>query len=197
MQIIPNQDELDATTGVILRNPDKVAEWLNLADKYMQSYVADPKIFLLPSAHKVLTAIIATYANNLEGFIQYIIEARDSFDKSSSQWLSVQRVYRRVNGRHVQQVRRERSYRAIEKATELFGPIEYHARLQWVSDLEHEWAQRRLLFLDGQRASFKNDRIPATDRIEMLFEFWNDIDTEIFEGKIPNWNLKNHGATQR
>jgi len=102
--------------------------------------------------------------------------------------LALQRVYRRINGRHVQQLRRSRSNRAVEKAIELFGSVDYQTRLQWVANLENDWAKRRLVFLDAQRDKFTGGRISVEDRVELLAEFWNDIDTEIYEGRLKKWN---------
>lgn len=85
-------------------------------------------------------------------------------------------------------MRRERSNRAVDKALQLYGDVDFQTRLQWVSNLEHAWAQRRVAFLEIERKRFENDRIDVESRVELLAEFWNDIDTEIHEGKIPKWN---------
>ena len=180
--------DVQVTTDALLRNPDKAAELLRLADKYAQAYADEPKTFLLASAHEFLRPIIERYANDLEGFTQYIEIIRDAFDRRSAQWLAIQRVYRRINGRHVQQLRRGRSNRAVEKAIELFGSVEFQTRLQWVANLENDWAKRRLVFLEAQRYKFKSGRISVEDRVELLAEFWNDIDTEIHEGRLKKWN---------
>ena len=179
---------LQTTIEIFLRSPDKAAEWLTLADKYAQAYLEDPKIFLLPTAHGFLKPIIERYANDLEGLAQYVETVRDAFDRRSAQWLALQRVYRRINGRHVQQLRRSRSNRAVEKAIELFGSVDYQTRLQWVANIENDWAKRRLVFLDAQRDKFTGGRISVEDRVELLAEFWNDIDTEIYEGRLKKWN---------
>tara|TARA_R110002073_G_scaffold7268_5_gene41575 strand:- start:1559 stop:2131 length:573 start_codon:yes stop_codon:yes gene_type:complete len=180
--------QLKETTDMLLRNPDKIADWLTLADKYMRAYVDDPKLFLMPKDHSFLQPLVTAYAKDLDGFTAYIGEIRDAFDRRSAQWLDTQRIYRRVNGRHVQQVRRERSNRAVDKALQLYGDVDFQTRLQWVSNLEHAWAQRRVAFLEIERKRFENDRIDVESRVELLAEFWNDIDTEIHEGKIPKWN---------
>ena len=78
--------------------------------------------------------------------------------------------------------------RAIIKADTLFGEIAYTKRMQWMAELEHVWAQRRLAFLEQQRKRLKQDRLSTELRTEMLLEFWDIIDTEIYEGNIPPWN---------
>lgn len=182
------EPELNETTEYLLRNPSSIKKWLTLTDKYMQTFAKDPSIFLLPKTHEILKPLIEAYALNTDGFVQYLVGIRDSFSKQDLAWEQVQTIYRRVNGRYVQQQRRERSKRAIEKAEALYGPTDYHTRLKWVSDLEHSWAKRRLLFLDKHRGSHAADRIDTETRAELLLEFWEIIDTEIHEGKMPSWN---------
>ena len=180
--------ELRETTELLLRNPSNIKKWLTLTDKYMQTFAKDPSIFLLPKSHEFLKPLIEAYAFNIDGFVQYLVGIRDSFSKEDLAWEQVQSIQRRINGRYVQQQRRERAARAIAKAEELYGKTDYHSRLKWVSDLEHKWASRRLLFLDKHRDSLKGERIDTETRAELLLEFWEIIDTEIFEGDVPPWN---------
>ena len=179
---------LQGATHELLRNPSGIKKWLTLADKYMQTFEKDPNIFLLPKAHEFLKPIIEAYARNPEGFLQYLLGLRDSFSKQDLAWLHVQTIYRRLNGRYVQQQRRERSNRAVDKAKELYGEVTFTARLGWVAELEHDWAKRRLDFLDGYRAKSTTDRIDHDTRAELLAEFWDIIDTEIHKGALPPWN---------
>jgi hypothetical protein len=182
------ESPLSAVTATLLRNPDKVEEWLTIADKHMTSYEDNPEVFLLPKAHEFLKPLIEAYSNNLEGFTQFVLEIRDSFDRRSLQFVKVQAIYRRLNGRYVQQSRRERMARAIIKAEALYGEIPYTKRMQWMAEQEHIWAQRRLAFLEQQRKRLKQERLSTELRTEMLLEFWDIIDTEIYEGNLPPWN---------
>mgnify|MGYP006100397055 CR=1 FL=1 len=185
----PTDEELYACTDFLSKNPQSVKKWLNVADKYMQTLVANPEMFLLPKSHGFLKPVISRYAKDIDGFSRYLLELRDMFSTTDLAWEHVQTVYRRVNGRFVQQTRRERSHRAIAKASELYGKPAYHSRMQWVSDLEHTWANRRLMYLDDYRNKMKGDRIDVDTRAELLGMFWEIIDTEIFEGKgLPPWN---------
>ena len=176
----------------LLRNPDKLGEWLSVADKHMQSYAEDPKTFLLPKAHVFLQSLIETYTSDLEGFTEYLADLRDRFDRKSAAYKDVQKVYRRINGRYIQQQRRERMDRAVKKAEELFETIPFLQRMQWIANLEHQWAKRRLEFLEAQRGRYKNGRLPAEDRVALLEDFWKQIDDEITDGNVPPWNSKNH-----
>ena len=179
---------LNETTQILLRNPSSIEKWLILSDKYMQTFAKDPSMFLLPKTHEFLKPLIEAYATNVEGFVQYLVGLRDSFSKEDMAWGQVQSIQRRVNGRFVQQHRRERAQRAISKAEDLYGESDYHSRLKWVADLEHTWAGRRLVYLDKHRDEGKSERLSTDHRAELLLEFWEIIDTEIFEGGVPPWN---------
>ena len=183
------QPDLNYTTEMLLKNASVIGKNLGVIDKYMQTYAKDSSMFILPKAHKFMEPVVKAYASNLEGFTEYLVHLRDQFAKGDQHWLDIQAHYRRVNGRLVQQQRRERASRACAKADELYGPTDYHSRLQWVSDLEHGWAKRRLKFLDAYRSATGSDRLDVDTRAEALAEFWDEVDTEIFEGKgIPPWN---------
>ena len=184
-----SRDDVQECTEFFLKNGKSITKWINITDKHMQTFVKDPEAFLLPKAHSFLRPLIERYAKHTEGFAWYLIELRDQFSKEDAAWERVQAVYRRINGRVVQQLRRQRSNKAIAVAEKLYGATDYHTRLQWVSNLEHKWAQRRLKFLDQYRSKTGDERIDTETRAELLAEFWEIIDTEIFEKKeIPKWN---------
>jgi hypothetical protein len=183
-----DEGTLPETTESLLRNPDKIAEWLSIADRHMQTYVENPNLVVLPRAHEFLRPLIEGFAKHLEGFADYILELRGNFARTSSQFKDIQAIYRRLNGRWVQQQRRERMIRAVEKAESLHGEIPYTKRMQWMAELEHEWAQRRLAFLEQQRKRLRMERMATELRTEYLLEFWDIIDTEIYKGDLPPWN---------
>ena len=180
--------EVRGCTEFFLRNPNAISKWLNTADKHMQSYVANPELFLLAKQHEVLRPLVMAYAKDLGGFTEYLLELRGNFDRRSAEFVEIQAIYRRTNGRYVQQVRRERMGRAMEKAEALHGPVPYPTRIQWMTDVEHKWAKRRLEFLTTVRRNSGGEHLSTEDRTEALLEFWDVIDTEIHEGDLPPWN---------
>jgi len=183
-----NGPRLRETTEVLLESPDTATHWLSTADKYMQSYAENPTGFFLPAEHLFLKPLVDAYADNLDGFVEYVRGVRDSLPRDSKGWDRVQRFYRKIMSRSVQQSRRERAERAVAKAEELYGRAEFHQRLQWIAKLEHHWAKRRLDFLAERREKTENNRLSVEERAELLEEFWDEIDTEISRGEIPPWN---------
>jgi hypothetical protein len=183
----PGNLPLDAAVDHLLENPDLAANWLSTADKYMQAYNENQDGFILPREHLFLKPIIDAFAHDLGRYVEFIVSVRDCLPKDSAGWERTQGVYRRIMGRHTQKVRRVRADRAIAKAEELYGETDFHTRLKWVSDLEHGWAKRRLDYLADRRAKTENNRLSSEERAEALLEFWDEIDTEINEGKVPPW----------
>ena len=176
---------LNEATDVVLFDPDRTPMWIHAADRYLQLYNQDPESFILPRQYAVLEPIISSYANNLGGFLGYVRGIRDSMGDLPQAKL-VQQIYRRVNTRYTQQIRRERSERALRKAEELYGPAPFILRQAWVARLEHLWAKRRLAYLDSHRP--KGGRLNIDERAEILGEFWGEIDHEIATGeRIPRW----------
>jgi hypothetical protein len=174
------------TTDVLLSDLGRTATWLALADKYMQAYSEDPKHFVLPRSHALIKPLIEAYAHHLEGFVTYVGGIRDSIPTNTLAYRDVQILFRRINGRYTQQVRRERAARAIAQAEKLYGKTDFHTRQKWIADLEHEWAGRRLAFLDD---ASRGKRMSMDERSEFLAEFWDVIDTEVNNGEgLPPWN---------
>lgn len=180
--------EVRGCTEFFLRNPSSISKWLNTADKHLQSYAANPELFVLAKQHEFLRPLVMAYAKDLGGFTEYLLELRGNFDRRSAEFVEIQAIYRRTNGRYVQQLRRERMGRAMEKAEALYGPVPYPTRIQWMTDVEHKWAQRRLEFLTTVRGNSGGEHLSTEDRTEALLEFWDVIDTEIHEGDLPPWN---------
>lgn len=172
----------------LLKDPDRICERLNVVDKHMQSYDQQHQSVLLPAGYEFLQPLATVFSRDLGGFASFILDLRNCFDRRSRHFVDIQKVYRRVNGRHVQQSRRERMARAMEKAESMYGPVPYPKRIQWMTDVEHGWAQRRIAFLAAIRKKSGEQHMPTEDRAEALLEFWDIIDTEIYEGKLPPWS---------
>jgi hypothetical protein len=182
------KDDIAEGRERLLKDPDKLYDRLNVVDKHMQSYDQAHQVVLLPAGHDFLQPLATMFVRDLGGFADFILELRDSFDRKSRHFVDLQKLYRRVNGRHVQQARRERMARAMEKAEELHGPVPYPKRIQWMTDVEHAWAKRRLAFLNDIRKKSGEQHLATEDRAEALLEFWEIIDTEIFDGRLPPWS---------
>jgi hypothetical protein len=57
---------LPECTNTLLRSPDKLRDWLSIADKHMQTYAENPSTFLLPRAHEFLKPLIERCVVSIE-----------------------------------------------------------------------------------------------------------------------------------
>lgn len=170
----------------VARKPDP-ATWLKTVDGYIISYNKDPKVFILPKTHKDMLPLIEEYAYDLPGFVQFIQKVRDT--TSGDNYESVHKLYRTINGRLVQQKRRERFDRALDKAVERYGPYpDYMTRQRWISALEQKWRKMRLEHLDCERAKHSK-RLTREQVAYIVSQFWEELDAEIEQGDVPNWDV--------
>lgn len=168
--------------------PDKAAELLALADMYIRAFNEAPEQFILPHDHAILLPLIERYHSNMAAFVLYVLGVRDSLPPKSLWHEAVHDLYRRLSGRYVQRVRRERMNRAMAKAVELYGDAPYDVKARWLRRLEKLWAQRRLAFLADWRRGRAHRTLSRTDQADALTEFWDMIEQEIANGeRIPKW----------
>ena len=169
-------------------NSQDPAGWLRTADTQIINYLKDPKGFVLNKAHKDMLPVIEDCAYDLAGFVEFISAVRDNCTGVKQE--AVYRFYRTVSGRLLQQQRRERFDRALTKAIELHGQYpNYITRMAWIHQLEQVWRKRRQEAMADARGS-KGSRIPRDELADVLSEFWEDIDAEIEQGQVPDWNLE-------
>jgi hypothetical protein len=160
------------------------AQWLRLADTYIQQYNAMPRLFILPREHAQLKPVIETYARDDSGLTAYVLGFRDDL-QDGEQKIAVNALYRKINVRYVQRVRRERLARAIDMAEKKFGTLDYETRLRYSKKLEQAWGKRRLNWLADVRKKIGRRNIPLEEMNDALAVFWKDIDDEIERGEVP------------
>jgi hypothetical protein len=176
----------ELTDWLLYKDPDHAAELLDMADRYIDLYNEGPSRFILPSDHAMLAPLIGLYAAKPIGLVGYVRGVRDSFPANSAIYQPLHKLYRRLSGRYVQQVRRERMNRAMAKAIELYGDAPYQTKRVWLDKLERMWAQRRLRHQTMHRTG--RSRLSRDELSDVLAEFWDMIDAEIEAGeRIPKW----------
>lgn len=182
-----DEDALDDCVRTLFAGPSTIVEHLTLADRYMQNPdVTSEK--MLPKAHEFLLPLIMKYRGDLDGFVRFTTEMRDNYNRTEQVWRDIQAFYRKLNGRLVQKGRRDRIQRAVDVATRLWGPVDYHTRLKWAAEVENGWAGRRLVILEAHRSRLGTKHIPHEIQAGILDEFWETIDNEIEKGSLPKWN---------
>lgn len=171
------------TTDYIL-NSDKPAWWLKVLDVYVQQYNHMPSSFVLPHEYRILEPVLAAIARKPEKLPAYIKAIRDTLPRGPLAQ-DVNALYRTVMTRIVQQERRARMARALDKAADLFGPLDKDQRLRYESKLFTLWGRRRQELLSRAANHTASSRLSVEERAEILALFWKDIDDEIEAGQLP------------
>lgn len=169
-------------TDFILDSGEPV-KWIRLLDMYVEQYRKYPSAFVLPREHYVLEPLVAVFVRNPEQLVPYIKVIRDTLPKGE-QAFEVNGLYRTILTRYVQQERRERMARALDKAEDLFGKFESsEERSQYENKLYALWATRRKELL--AKGAKTTGRLSVQERADVLELFWKEIDKEIDEGRLP------------
>lgn len=178
-------NDLGKLTDELLSNHDAV-RWLRLADNYIQMYNKAPREFILPRLHAKVRPLIEIYANDLPGFVRYILGVRDSFQTESVAYMELHRLYRTISTRALQQERRHRVNTAVETALKARGtPASFETKQLWARRVEQEWGRRRMERMAEVRAKTRRNRLSVDERSQVLEDFWAEIDGEIARGELP------------
>lgn len=180
--------DLRAATRTIL-DSDEPADWLQLADMYIASFVAMPDSFVLPAQHAVLAPVVNAFYDNDVAFAEYVRALRDELPKGARR-AAVHYVFRTINGRATQQVRRARMARALLVVEAMLGrKLEPDERKRVAAKLEQHWATRRREFLKAARGSTHKGRLTTDEQSALLKEFWDEIDAEIARRELPMFKV--------
>jgi hypothetical protein len=169
----------------LLFRPD-VADVLRIADNYLINIARMGSSFYLPLEHAEVKPILDYYAGDLKGWVKYIHGIRNMIGKQDARWPSMQELYRTVEIRLTQRDRRVRINAAIDCAVAK-GLIESttDSKRRYEKRCVQEWIKRRTLLLTTHMKSNPKGRLDEVSRAELLDEFWERIDQEIAEGKVP------------
>lgn len=177
----------EATRQIL--DSDRPAEWLRLADLYMNTYNQMPETFVLPAQHAMLKPVIDTFKSDLERFVLYVQAIRDQYGPGEKR-VELQKLYRTILVRQMQQSRRSRVGRALKVVETMLnrglGPDE---RERVSRKLDQHWARRRQLYLEGARRGTDKGRLSSDERSELLNEFWAEVDAEIDRRELPMFKL--------
>jgi hypothetical protein len=166
-----------------------VAAALKRLNQMAISFAKDPSSLKLDKRDAVLQPALKKAAKDVTVLSDSMLEIRDTLGKESSQYKDVNKVYRSVLARAVQQERRERAERAFKAAEAQYGECPSFAeRLRWVAALEHEWAGQRMTRLEEFRRKATGMRLSRDETENILDQFWADIDALIDDGDVPPWS---------
>lgn len=166
-----------------LLDQSKPADWIALADQYIQAYNKLGKDkFVLPNIHSRLKIIIEVFAHNRGGFVEYIKGVRDAAHPAVKS--DIHKLYRTILTRDLQAARRARLTRVLDLYESANGKLPYTDRLAYMTKVERLWGKERLAYMKANR--FGRNRLALDEQAIVLEDFWKHIDERIDRGELPN-----------
>jgi hypothetical protein len=180
------QPTLRSATADLLRQHD-VPEQIKLCDAMIAAYNKVPEKFVLPRQYSGLRPIIANFADDPQGWSEYIRIVRDAVDGAA--YDAMHEIYRSISTRVLQQIRRARVRKAVKvlcgrigRATGVEPP--YDEQLVIGRRIELMWKKQRAEAISLARSEYRNNRQPFEDKTEMLDAFWKEIDSKLEDGVL-------------
>lgn len=162
------------------------AELLRIADNYLQSMGKMGEAFVLPAEHRLILPALEFYAGDLDGWVKYVKGIRDRLDPSDSRWRDVYELYRNMEIRRVQRIRRDRLVAVVTEAVkQRLIENTVPARQRYANRCTQHWAKARAAVLDAVRSKTKSGKVSEAERSEVLAEFWAAVDDDIKKGELP------------
>jgi len=169
----------------LLYLPD-IADKLKVADSYLVLHARMGSGFILPAQHAVVKPILDYYAGDLTGWVKYVKGIRDRIGRSDERWADLQELYRMLEIRNTQRIRRERlnSALAVALSRKLIADNK-SAKAAYERRCTLEWMRLRTLTLDAARKGSPSKRLTEDERSKLLDEFWEGVDQQLAAGEIP------------
>lgn len=139
---------------------------------------------MLPIEHVELATLIEKYQGSFPQFVDYVRRMRDTVAPKSDNYISLHELYRMLEVRLVQQMRRDRARRALDVFESDNPTATWEEKTKWLRKVEQSWGRRRMATLDAARRKTGEGRLNTAERESILAEFWSEIDREIQSGKI-------------
>lgn len=166
------------------------AAQVQLADRYMRLWAADPKAFVLPRKHAHLAPVLAAYADRFDAFRRFVRalrdEARSQYGAESSQYEDLQRLVRVFDVRAAQAKRRERLTGAADWIRETRPDLSADQRRYYIRKLEQQWAAERIDQLREHKQR-KGDRLTTYERDDILEAFWQELSQRVADKQLPTY----------
>ena len=165
-------------------HPEKI---LSLADTYMKHMQEAGTEFRLPKEHIVVKVLLEYYAEDLGGWVKFVRGVRDRLPMvGRSYHPGVNKVYRTLETRYVQVVRRKRIDAAVAQAVKKrLIEDDYASKVAYSNKCVQAWKLRRDNMLKMAANQTKSGRLSVEEREGMLEEFWLHVDEETRNGELP------------
>lgn len=177
-------DILTVLLNELVRASD-TADKLELIDQQLKARTISGDAYIVPPPYQWMAPLIDAFWNKPKDWLDFIAAISQRFPKRSVISMEIQRVKKRINTRVDAMIRRDREKRLVHSHELFFGPFDSatqkDAYVKWVSS---QWHERR----EALRTKLKSQTIGPVEADELYdaySELWDEIDSEIVDGSIP------------
>lgn len=163
------------------------SDLIDIADAEIQRYRLRPKVYTIPNAYRWATAAVEFFANDLEGWLDFLKRVHDQFPKRSKTRIEMRDVVRRVTKRHEAALRRVRAQKIQPAYEAKHGEFpDLATKNQYVIDLQALWKARRRVVLAVARSKSPAGKLPKPEQDDLLDDFWDDIRRQLKDNDVPS-----------
>jgi hypothetical protein len=168
-----------------LDHPDEAIQALEMADEYLQMYDRLGDKLVIPKEHAFARPVVEYFAGAPEEYAKWLRKLVDDLPKSEAR-RQCHELFRRVNMRHVQRVRRERIGQAVHTAVNLgIIPDEYLVKERYARRCTLVWGAKLKALQNAARASNPHKRLSHEEDDMLREDFWSDVEAQISRGELP------------
>lgn len=177
--------ELQTVFAYLVSSPDR-ARMIEAVDAYIGAFLKTPDGFVMPNVYKALTPLVEQFAYDHAGWVVFVRDLTEEFAKRSEPRMELQTLLRTLEQREDARVRRERIARAVAKSEELYGPFtDSEDARRFGRKLFDLWKIGRQNLLTKRKLESRDNKLSAEERSDLCDEYWQRIDDDITEGRIP------------
>lgn len=137
-----------------------------------------------------LVPFVEAYTYNMVGWLKFVRSVRDDiasiYGRGSAKYMGMQKFFRTLEVRYVQQMRRERLRQAVAWLEVEHPGLTTEQKKLWCKRLEQLWMKQRRAWLAAHRKQH-GKRLNLDEQREVLDAFWADVDDNIKQGNLPRY----------
>lgn len=169
-----------------LDHPDEAVAALALADEYLQMYDRLGSKLVIPKEHAFARPVVEYFAGAPNEYAEWLHGLMKDIPERTEVRRQVYELYRRVNLRHVQRIRRDRINQAVQTAVNL-GIIsdEYLVKERYARRCTQVWGVKLKALQQAARNGSSTGKLTREEDDMLREEFWSDVEAQIARGELP------------
>lgn len=169
-----------------LDHPDESIQALQIADDYLQMYDRMGDRLVIPKDHAFARPVVEYFAGAPDEFAKWLHKLVAEFPPKTEARRQCYELFRRVNLRHAQRVRRERINAAVQTAVNLgIIPDEYLVKERYARRVTLVWGMKLKALQKSARNATSGKTLSREHDDILREEFWSDVEAQIARGELP------------